>query len=157
MLVILDVDGTLADAAHRESLRDDVNGGYFKPETVYKDEPVKAAQRVVSRLQELKYDIVVITERDESLRDATSRWLLENFNFAASDESLLMLPQGGFLPVAERKRQLMQQVLAEYRARGLTSFMFIDDDVKTCEMYGAEGLALKAPECWSVVFPENKE
>ena len=68
-----------------------------------------------------------------------------------------MLPQGGFLPVAERKRQLMQQVLAEYRARGLTSFMFIDDDVKTCEMYGAEGLALKAPECWSVVFPENKE
>lgn len=156
MHVILDIDGTVADAAHRihfvkQQPKD--WDSFLAPDRVLKDTPIAEAQRVVKRMVELRYHIVFLTGRNESLRDVTSRWLLEHFEFDSNDFNLLMRPVSNMLSASEYKAQAMQQLLAEYKATGANDFIFIEDTESIFEVFGAEGLVLKAPACWSLMFP----
>jgi hypothetical protein len=155
MFVVLDVDGTIADNTHRAHHveKEPKNWEAFSaPGTVIKDTLIPGVARVVTKFQEMKCDIVILTGRTEDLRDTTMRWLLENLNLAIPDTSLLMRPNGNMLSAAEYKRD---QILSF--KQGLDNrdgaFLFIEDDAETCVGLEPFGTVLKAPECWGVLFP----
>lgn len=155
MHVILDIDGTLADATHRAHfLKEKIPNwdAFFDPQNVFKDPPIDKAKAAVTHLQEQKYGITVITGRVEALRDTTTRWLLEHFGLAVDDDSLLMRPMSNMLSAREYKAQQMQQILAGLKAVGERSFLFIDDDERALQIYSVEGIALRAPQCWDHLF-----
>lgn len=160
MLVVLDIDQTIADNEHRAHHLKKVPqdwDAFAAPDLVLKDTPIAGAQRVVAKMQELRYHIVCLTARDENLRDATMRWLLQHYNLDTDDTTLLMRPLGNMLRAHEYKGQAMQVLLAEYKARGENSFIFIEDNSSVFETFAAEGLVLHAPDCWKVMFPVHVE
>jgi len=161
MHVILDIDGTLGTADHRIHHLNKPGGAdwenFLAPELVKLDLPIPAAQRVVRKMQELRYNLVFITGRNEALREVTSTWLFQHFNVVTDDYNLLMRPLSNMLRASEYKAQQMQNVLADYKSRGDASFLFIDDDPFVFPVYGAEGIVLKAPGCWEHMFPDNSD
>lgn len=155
MLVVLDIDGTLSNNEHREHHRKKSPPDfetYFRPDLVFKDSPIPEAQRVVAKMQDLRFELVCLTGRNETLRDVTGRWLLEHFNIDAGDNNLIMRPLGNMRPHQEYKAEAMQNLLAEYKSRGERSFIFVDNDSRVFDIYGAEGLVLHAPHCWATMF-----
>jgi hypothetical protein len=157
MHIIIDIDGTIANNRHRAHW---VEGPaknwdeFFSVNLVMKDTLIPGVQRILEQLQELKYELIFVTGRHEPLRDATGRWLHEQLGFDATDENLIMRPQGNMLTAVDFKRE---QVLKIKRDRALhgRGFVFIDDDPSTLPMYAEHGLALKAPDCWAILFPEK--
>ena len=155
MFVVLDLDETLADVSHRvhhveKEPRD--WDAFFAPELVIKDKVVSGAARVLTHFMDLKYDILILTGRNEDLRDTTMRWIQENLDIPVPDENLLMRPAGNMLNAGEFKREQ----LLNYR-QGLenkdVSFLIIDDDPEVCASLKEFGVVLKAPECWTTLFP----
>jgi hypothetical protein len=155
MFVVLDLDSTLADISHRahhvEKTPKDWDA-FFSPDLVIKDKVVPGVARVLTHFTELKYDILILTGRNEDLRDTTMRWLHENLDIAVPDSSLLMRPNGNMLNAGEYKREQ----LLNYR-QGLenkdVSFLIIDDDPEVSATLKDFGVVLKAPECWKMLFP----
>ena len=160
MHVILDIDGTLSDASHRaHHLNSNPKNweAFLAPDTVSKDIPIPGAVEAVRKMVALNYHLTFLTGRNESLRDVTSTWLLNHFDFATNDFNLLMRPVSNMLKAAEYKAQQMQVLLAEFKAGGANDFVFIDDDPQVFDVYAAEGLILKAPDCWKILFPSKPE
>lgn len=159
MFVFLDLDQTLADNTHRvhhikKSPQD--WDAFESPDLAIKDTVMVGALRGLTKFIELKYDVVILTGRHESLRDATMRWMLEQLNLVVPDTHLLMRGHGNMLSAAEYKKE---QVLnfkqgLENRDGG---FLFIDDNANVCDALATFGVAMKAPECWKVLFPARVE
>lgn len=155
MFVVLDVDQTIADNSHREH---HVNktpkdwDAFLEPSLVFKDTVVSGAERVIAQLVELKYDLVILTGRNEDLRDVTMRWLLDKLNLAVPDTHLLMRPAGNMLNAAEFKREQLLNFKQGLENRD-NGFIIIDDDVSVGSTLSSFGIILKAPECWDLLFP----
>jgi len=155
MFVVLDLDETIADVSHRahhvEKNPKDWDA-FFAPDLVIKDKVVQGVARVLTHLADLKYDFLILTGRNEDLRDTTMRWLNENLDIAIPDENLLMRPNGNMLNAGEFKREQ----LLNYK-QGLenkdASFLIIDDDADAGVSLREFGVVLKAPECWALLFP----
>jgi len=159
MFVVLDLDQTLADNAHRSHHveKEPKNwDAFFAPDLVIKDTVIAGAERVLTQFQELKYDIIILTGRNEDLRDTTMRWMLEKLNLALPDTHLLMRPNGNMLNAAEYKREQLLNFKQGLENRD-NGFIIIDDDVSVSEALSAFGVVLKAPECWSLLFPKAAE
>lgn len=155
MFVFLDLDQTLADNTHRvhhikKSPKD--WDTFEAPDLVGKDTVIAGALRVLNQLIELKYDVVILTGRHESLRDTTMRWMLEHLNLSVPDTHLLMRGHGNMLSAAEYKKEQVLNFKQGLENRG-GGFLFIDDNANVCATLAAFGVVMKAPECWSVMFP----
>lgn len=154
MIVVLDIDGTLADSAHRQKYVDQPDK-FYSPDLVFKDGIVPGAAEAISEFQRLNYTIYFVTARGEYLRDATMRWLLEKFDLAPGEGQLIMRPHGNLLNAAEYKREAVMTARLELdRTQG---FLLVDDDTAVCTEYAAFGTVLKAPECWKVTFPKQAQ
>jgi hypothetical protein len=157
--VIIDIDGTVANNKHRahyvEGKQKDWDT-FLRPDLVLKDTLIPGCARAIEKFQELKYEVVFVTGRHDPLRDATSRWLHEVLGYDATDSNLIMRSPGNMLNASEYKRE---QVMALKRERFVTGrgFLFLDDDPKALMMYAEYGIALKAPECWDLLFPVVKD
>jgi hypothetical protein len=174
MILLVDIDGTIADNSHREGF---LQGGkkdwdsFYNPELMAKDLPIEAAMDVLPRLITLlQGNFFFLTGRPERTRAVTVAWLEKHIGCtpktrpdAGPDEShrpfLCMRPDGdhrrasvykedlaAFLTGGSIRTQNGNVVLAKPR-QPLT---FIDDDERNTDMYRKYGIFLKAPECWSV-------
>jgi hypothetical protein len=155
MFVVLDLDGTLADVSHRaHHVEKDPKDwdAFFRPDLVIKDTVVKDAARVLSKLLELRVDLVVLTGRNEDLRDTTMRWLFEALNISLPESHLLMRPNGNMLTAAEYKKEQLLNFKQGLENRD-AAFIIIDDDVSAGTALSEFGIVLKAPECWNILFP----
>jgi regulator of replication initiation timing len=155
MFIVLDVDGTLADNTHRQHfLKEELKNwdSFFAPDAVMRDTVVKGANRAVDQLRTLKHDLLVITGRHEALRDTTMRWLLENFDLSLPDTHLMMRANGNMLNASEYKREQLINFKASLENKD-AGFIFIDDDAQICNTLQPLAITMKAPECWSVLFP----
>jgi hydroxymethylpyrimidine pyrophosphatase-like HAD family hydrolase len=155
MFIVLDLDQTLADNAHRAHFVEKEPkdwDSFLSPDRVIKDPVVAGAERVLEQLQALKYDLVILTGRHEDLRDATMRWLLEKLNITLPDTLLLMRPNGNMLNAAEYKREQLLNFRQGLENRD-NNFLIIDDDAAAGEALKEFGIVLKAPECWELLFP----
>ena len=153
--VVIDVDGTLSCCDHRAHHLDTANGKepnwdkFLDPELVRKDLPILAAKRSIEHFKNLKMTILVLTGRNEALRDVTSTWLIEHFDLQLPDTHLLMRPKGNMMTATSWKREQCIEIKREFG----DSLIFIDDDLYVHPVYAEFGLALHAPECWTTMYP----
>lgn len=155
MYVILDIDRTVADNAHREHFLKETPknwDAFFAPEHVIKDGVLPEVTRVIQRLVDLKHTVVFLTGRTEDLRDVTTRWLLEKMAISVPDEHLIMRPKGNMLSAGEFKREHLQ-VFRQTLERREENFLIIEDDARAAEALQDIGIVLKAPDCWKILFP----
>jgi len=158
MFVVLDLDGTVADASHRAHYLEQTPKdweAFFRPDLVIKDPVINGVTRVLTHFQDLKYDFVILTGRNESLRDTTTRWILENLNIEIPDTHLLMRPHGNMLNAAEYKKEQLLNFKQGLENRD-NGFLIIEDDAEACVALKDFGTVLHAPACWDLLFPVYK-
>lgn len=154
MNIVLDIDGTIANNAHRvhhltTGPQPDWNA-FLEPSLVAKDTLIPGAERAIRLFEELKYQIFFLTGRGEHLRLTTHAWLLQHLNLDIPDERLLMRPQGNLLKATEFKREQLLALRQDYPG----PFLYADDDKHMWPVYREFGVVLAAPACWAVLFPE---
>ena len=149
MILILDIDGTLADASHREHFAEDEDwDSFFELEAVAEDEPIEEAQQALPDLMDLGYEVLFITGRPERTRDVTVQWLETHFDVSPSKDELYMRPDGDTSHGSDYKRNIVEGLDDE-------DMIIIDDDPYILSMFSPEfGMALRAPEAWDVLLNE---
>jgi hypothetical protein len=93
MLIIVDVDGTIADMGEREAAAGPEPSRLDKPayrkwlraiqdeERLAADSPVPLMRQLLTELEDKGNTIVYLTAREEKYRDVTERWLFETHEF----------------------------------------------------------------------------
>lgn len=128
MTYYIDLDGTVANTAHREHYLKEQEvpnhmrwANFFNPTHVSKDSVMPRAD-VLNNLLAGKDPVTFLTSRPESTREASSAWLGSNFsNFNPELHKLLMKPPDTKVPSATWKTD-------QIAARGDKDFTFMDDD-----------------------------
>jgi hypothetical protein len=132
-VVVVDMDGTIADASRREAkfLRRKKKDwpGFFRD--MENDPPIK---EVLARVHELSktHDIVILTGRPEKYRPQTESWLKKH---KVNPVEVLMRCSGDSRPDFEAKGALMRDLL-ERR----TVVMALDDRAPVCDSYRELGV-----------------
>lgn len=133
MLVVLDIDGTLADITRRlnkagkaplKATKQAFQSWLDKlqPETeLLKDKPIKCMQDLVTSLSKT-FTIVYLTGRSEKYKDVTIQWL-SKYNFPKGD--LYMRPRNDFTATNIYKREQMYKIIKELKD---TKVIVFDDD-----------------------------
>ena len=140
MIVICDIDGTIADNSHRLQFYGDRNTGwitdweaFYADEQLAKDKPIALGIRGLNRLCKMA-TVVLMTGRPEKTRKATEAWLKAN----------------GLDGLAMYKKETLEKILHFLSAA--TPVVLIDDDVRNFDMFQKYGLVLMAPDCWRVML-----
>ncbi|WP_437567936.1 hypothetical protein [Sorangium sp. So ce542] len=156
-LLVLDVDGTLADDVARRHLRPVADphclsglttaqiDRYMAPELVAMDACVRGAQRfLVSLLRHLPLrgrNLAIVTARWDTLRAVTELWLAANYGFLRPCP-LLMRRWGDARPSVDVKLELVLR----HGAHGV----WLDDDPQMLAAAERHGfVTLKAPEVYA--------
>jgi len=159
MILVLDIDDTLADLSHRahivekpEPTQDDWDM-FFDPELVAKDAPIEKAQIVFDQLVGAFDTVIFVTGRPDYLRDVTVAWLKKHFGVAPKEDALFMRPANTTDSSSKVKKRLMEDEVTDRYSKD-NDFFFIDDEPNNIDMFKDYGVALKAPECWDVLMEE---
>ena len=168
---VVDIDGTCADTRPRIEAISEKSGvpehkwtqeqvdEFTKPELIKLDAVIPGAENLVQLARRCGAKLVFLTGRSEVARRATRIWL-ENKLDIFETVPLVMRPNGDFRPTAECKEDVFLRAVDQvYRD---ANFIFFEDDEELLRRYSKYGLALKAPECWSVIrflerLPLSKE
>ena len=140
-LFVIDMDGTLCNAKHREHLAqakcwDEFHAGLAD------DEPNQDVLYFLQMLMKQEHSFIFLTGRNEAYRNQTVQWLIKHDVYA---DDLLMRPDGNFQPDAEIKPYLLRQWL-DYAGSDSTSVVAIlEDRDKMVECWRNLGYA-----CWQV-------
>lgn len=155
MILLVDIDGTIADNSHREGFLQGSKkdwDSFYNPELMAKDEPIAVAMEVVPRLITREgIHFLFLTGRPERTREVTVAWLAKHIGCVATPPSsvdgphLLMRPDGD-----HRRADVYKEEWVTFLKKWNKPLVFIDDDERNTEMYRKHGIYLKAPECWSV-------
>lgn len=156
-LLILDIDGTLADLSQRENLIEKQDptkedwDAFFSPEMVEKDQPIEEAKKAILSGYLNKFDkVIFITGRPESLRKTTLDWLNQHLGLKVDSSDLYMRPEEARLPSASLKKAIInQKIKPKY---GNYDWTFIDDEDDNLEVFQSFGETLKAPDCWEALI-----
>ncbi len=161
MNLILDVDGTLADASHRSHFVDgEVKDwdSFLQPHLVIQDTVIEGARRGYDYLTKLTDSVFFLTGRNESLRDATAQWLKTHFDVNCNAYNLIMRPiDDNSVPSVFKENALLETIENRIFLNGnnQSAIMAIDDDPYMMRIYRDLGyIALHAPECWKTMFPD---
>jgi len=136
MLLVVDLDGTLADSRHREHHLQPRHEG-DKPrwdaffEDCDKDLVIVEVARIVQCMWVHGYKNVVMTGRPENVRLKTSMWLSDN---GIPARELLMRADDDYRPSHELKRSLLvEHVLPRIAPK--EKIVAIDNSEADCAMY----------------------
>jgi hypothetical protein len=155
LLLILDIDGTIANGEHRVHLIDGTPEGWTKflsPELVKKDAPIVKAQKCIAKLIKIpNIEIVFLTGRNEGLRTVTNSWIRKHFGIY--NATLIMRPLGDERTPTEYKSGQLRVLRKIYKC----SWMAFDDDKYMMPIYEKFGaICFHAPTCWDTMYPEFK-
>jgi len=121
-LVLFDIDGTLADIAHRRHhVMGETKdwGAFFKH--MGDDTPNQPIVDLYKALQVSElYDLVIVSARPDNNRPVTEQWLVWN---GIEFERLIMRPAGDYRPDTEIKKEILDLLLGEGR-----DIAFVVDD-----------------------------
>ena len=131
-IVIVDIDGTIADVRHRlhhiKGPRKKNWKAFF--EAMDRDKPIESMIAQVHELEK-KHDIIVVTGRPEHYRKRTEKWLREH---DIRYVRLFMRPDGDH----RRDYTVKEEVLRKY-AKGRI-VLAIDDRGPVCDMWEKNGI-----------------
>jgi hypothetical protein len=154
MILVLDIDGTLADVSHREHYVDKSEpdwDSFFNPTEVEKDKPILEAQDTFPLLPEAFDEIYFLTGRPESLRDTTTVWLKEHFGIDVGEADLWMREDGDERSSVFVKRDFLRD--ADWLDED--DVVFVDDEEKNLLMMAEFGEPVEASEFWSEDYWEE--
>lgn len=152
MILVIDIDSTLADLTHREFLVADREHAhwdeFFSDEMIYKDAVIPGALEGYNLLYDMADKVYLLSSRPESSLLATEEWLIENgFNFPKVLGGIILRPDEWRMPSHEFKKLVMESVILPENGEN-AKYIFIDDEERNLEMFSEYGLALRAPEIW---------
>lgn len=163
-MIILDIDGTLANFEHRLHF---ITGGnsdwksFISPEQVALDKPFPEAQRALKEMQipqNIGGTAVLLTGRNEALREVTTKWLLEHYGIDVSkylNKYLIMRKDGDDSLPTVYKAQAIQHIykqFIDYYDAG--PYLAFDDDKFMMRVYKEFSIVpFLAPDCWKYVAP----
>lgn len=139
--IIVDIDGTLADATHRlhllpkAPLFDDVSPDeawtrFF--DAAVDDEPIGEIIELVNAMYQDNV-VILATGRREETRELTAAWLARH---KVSYDHLLMRKDGDHRPDTVVKREMLDHI----RTLGLTILFALEDRLRVVKMWRANGL-----------------
>lgn len=135
-VVIVDIDGTLANCEHRKHLLETKPKRYDEfYSLVHKDTLIKPVAATVQALSHF-YPIIYVSGRRVETRNATIKWLRNN-NLWAYPFTLFMRGEGDRRPDVEVKQQILDMLLVEYK---LHILLAIDDRNSVVAMWRANGI-----------------
>jgi hypothetical protein len=133
LCAVFDIDGVLADAAHRQHLiRGRGRNWHLFFEMCGKDALIEEVANM-GHLLDPAMRIVLCTARPQSVAGETLQWLEEH---GVRWDLLVMREHGDFSFAVEFK----QYTVAELRAYGFTPCMAVEDDPRNKAMFDAEGI-----------------
>ena len=133
--VLFDLDGTLANNDHRQSL---VTGGRKDWEAFFEaqagDKPNEAVVELYKALVELdRFDVLVVTARPERYRESSERWFQTH---KIPVRRLLMRADGDRRSDSVVKRE----ILLTLKREGATPLFVVDDRKAVVDMWRREGV-----------------
>ena len=133
--VVFDIDGVLADAAHRQDVL--FAGGKRKNWKAFfaaagDDALIEEVARLTS-LIDRDLHVVLLTARPTTNRSITLTWLAQH---DLRWDLLVMRPEGDFRSSPDAKRK----AVTELRAQGFDPQLAFDDDRRNVDMFHAEGV-----------------
>jgi hypothetical protein len=163
MIVICDIDGTIANNDHRQGFLQQPKkdwGSFYNPDLMWEDEPIQEAMEVLPGLiVKTMPNFFFLTGRPERTRGVTAGWIEKHLGCAtrppgpaapapnsdAHRPQLVMRKDGD-----HRKAHVFKEELSQFLWSYGNPLLFIDDDERNTLMYSRFGIFLKAPECWGV-------
>lgn len=160
LVIVCDIDNTVADTWPRimelkekyntsiDEFTEEQLNEFMDPFYIKNDSVIKGAERLPELARRCGAKLVFLTGRGECIRRNTRLWLSNKLD-VFDTVPLLMRPNGD-----NRRSQIVKEelfvnsVLPVYKE---SRFIFFDDDEELLCLYSKYGLALKAPECWSVI------
>lgn len=134
-VILFDIDGTLADIAHRRPFLDGDRPDWNKFNSHMGDDvpntPVVELYRTLWDTE--KYDLIIVSGRNEDFREITERWLVWN---EIPFTQLLMRPSGDFRPDVEVK----SDILAKIQSAKRDILFAVDDRQSVVDMWRRNGI-----------------
>lgn len=131
--VIVDLDGTLSDAAGRQHFLERPRRDWERFFDACGDDPVIDEIARLLELLDRDLTVVLLTARPVRIRDITLAWLAR---YELRWDLLVMHPAQDFRSSPDAKRIAVRQL----RDHGLDLRLAFDDDPRNVEMFHAEGI-----------------
>lgn len=132
--VIFDIDGTLANVAHRRHFVTNGNRDWDSFFANMSDDPVNVPiEKLLCHLHETGNRIILSTGRGEEYRAQTEAWLVDN---DITFDQLYMRPAGDSRPDHVVKREMLGWILKD----GYEPWLVVDDRPSVVRMWREEGL-----------------
>lgn len=160
MILVLDIDGTLADLSAREHLIKDVKDPteedwlrFLDPKLVAQDKAIPKVRSILDTIIPAFDEVLFLTGRSDYLREVTVDWLDKHYGLRPDTHELFMRPTSDPRDSDAVKEDLIENfIFGEYGKN--TEYVFIDDEnVATLEKYGP---VLTSPDCWDYIAKELK-
>jgi hypothetical protein len=135
--VIVDLDGTLADATHRTKHFPDgkLNWALFKAPHRIADDQLHHIVADVVRLLRSKWPIIYVSGRNDDCYDVTMQWLKKHDLWQAP-ELLIMRKTGDSRHDYEVKKEILDQLIAD----GYNPVLSLDDRNNVVKMWRDNGI-----------------
>lgn len=132
--VIFDIDGTLADCAHRRAhlVGEKKNWAAFN-DTMHLDPVIEPVMEVLRTLQSAGSAIVLCSGREAVFRDVTETWLRKH---GVPYKALYMRGVKDYRADPEIKSELLDEI----RKDGFDPWLVVDDRQRVVDMWRARGL-----------------
>lgn len=137
-IVIFDIDGTVANCAHRQhyiAQSPKKWKEYFAE--IFHDEPMDAQIRLAHAFKDCGYEIMYLTGRPERFRDITVAWMHQ---YDLPEGKLLMRQESDKSPAPDFKRRVLQHEIGFDKIR-----MVVDDDPRVLGMLALAGIPCMRP------------
>jgi hypothetical protein len=137
MLVVFDIDGTLANIEHRlDYVRSKPKNWKAFDAGIPNDKVNMPVARMYWSLANMKtHDIIIASGRSERTRLATEAWLRQHIG--SEWQKLYMRPADDFRGDDIVKREILDQIIADY---GKKPDMVFDDRPRVVRMWREEGI-----------------
>jgi hypothetical protein len=144
-MIVMDIDGTVADDRHRLNLRGAIDWDAYHS-LAEEDLPNHGPINLINKMTEIGCVVVLISSRPESTRNLTNKWLLINKVMAGH---LLMRANDDWRPAPIIKVEMLNEFTK--RAGGLLPVdMAFDSRDDVCEAYRSIGLATAQVTAWPI-------
>lgn len=135
-IIICDIDGTLADIAHRlPHIKNGNKNWKAFNEGVHLDGPVPAIIELVHELYHNDNGMLLVSGRGEEVRKPTTAWLEQH---QIPYDRLYMRPAGDYRKDTEIKREILDQIHKDYPGEPIR--FVIDDRTSVVKMWREAGL-----------------
>ena len=134
--IIFDIDGTLANIAHRRPFLDQEKPDWKSfNEKIGDDEPHHAVVELYKTLWNSKqYDMILLSGRNEEHRKVTEQWLTWN---EIPFDTLEMRADGDF----RSDHIIKEEILKKLQAKGKEILFTVDDRQQVVDMWRRNGIA----------------